>query len=120
MKNTELLIFWSTIPIRPRGGMRPGIRDLACVAQRDGKEDDLHRSLLQLYGRPMADKWLAPRPGTDAALAEAIAYVWLDEDTYDKKFIEGRTIGFEEFKKHILGKTDGIKKTPDGLRRSQG
>jgi len=67
----------------------------------------------------MADKWIAARPGTDAALAEAIAYVWLDEETYDKKFIEGRTLGFDEFKKHILGKTDGIKRTPDG-RGNQG
>ena len=66
----------------------------------------------------MADKWIAPRPGTDAALAEAIAYVWLEEDTYDKTFVEGRTLGFEQFKKHILGKEDGVKKTPRWAERS--
>ena len=47
-----------------------------------------------------------------AALAEAIAYVWIEDDTYDKKFVEGRTLGFETFKQHLLGKDDGVKKTP--------
>ena len=27
----------------------------------------------------LSDKWLAPRPGTDAALAAAIAYIWIEE-----------------------------------------
>ena len=58
----------------------------------------------------MGDKWIAPRPGTDAALAEAIAYIWIKDDTYDKFFIENRTYGFAEWKKHILGK--GEDKTP--------
>jgi trimethylamine-N-oxide reductase (cytochrome c) len=60
----------------------------------------------------LGDKWIAPRPGTDAAMAEAIAYVWIKENTYDKWFVENRTLGFEEFKKHILGEDDGTPKTP--------
>jgi molybdopterin guanine dinucleotide-containing S/N-oxide reductase-like protein len=60
----------------------------------------------------LGDKWIAPRPGTDAALAEAIAYVWLKEDTYDKFFVENRTLGFEEFKNQTLGKKDGTPRTP--------
>jgi len=35
-----------------------------------------------------SDKWLAPRPGTDAALAAAIAYTWITEGSYDKEYIE--------------------------------
>jgi trimethylamine-N-oxide reductase (cytochrome c) len=37
----------------------------------------------ELHGDTQADKWIA-RPGTDAALAEAIAYIWITEGTYDK------------------------------------
>lgn len=42
----------------------------------------------------MADKWIAPRPGTNAALAEAIAYVWLKEGTYDRDYIATHTAWF--------------------------
>ena len=35
-------------------------------------------------------------------MAEAIAYVWLTEGTYDKEYVATHTVGFEEFKNHIL------------------
>jgi trimethylamine-N-oxide reductase (cytochrome c) len=37
----------------------------------------------------------------------------MDEDTYDKAYVADRTIGFEEFKKYILGEVDGVPKTPE-------
>jgi trimethylamine-N-oxide reductase (cytochrome c) len=40
------------------------------------------------------------------------AYVWITEGTYDKWFVENRTVGFEEFRKHILGEDDGVPRTP--------
>jgi trimethylamine-N-oxide reductase (cytochrome c) len=60
-----------------------------------------------------SDKWFAPRPGTDNAMAEAIAYVWITEDLYDKEYIQTRSVGFDKWKDHILGKDDGIPKTPE-------
>ncbi len=51
--------------------------------------------------------------GTDTALAMAIAYVWLTEGTYDKEYIEKRTVGFEEFAPYVLGESDGTPKTPE-------
>jgi trimethylamine-N-oxide reductase (cytochrome c) len=51
--------------------------------------------------------------GTDTCLAMAIAYVWITEETYDKEYIKDRTIGFDEFKKYILGEVDGVPKTPE-------
>jgi trimethylamine-N-oxide reductase (cytochrome c) len=46
-------------------------------------------------------------------MAEAIAYTWIKDDTYDKWFVENRTFGFEEFKQQILGEKDGIARTPE-------
>ena len=61
-----------------------------------------------------ADKWIAPYPATDAAMAQAKAYVWITEDTYDHWFVENKTLGFEEFKKHILGEEEGgFPRTPE-------
>jgi predicted molibdopterin-dependent oxidoreductase YjgC len=41
-----------------------------------------------------ADLWLQPRPGTDIALLNGIARIILDEDLWDKEFIESRTENF--------------------------
>src|SRR5262245_8530264 len=35
----------------------------------------------------MADRWIAPRPGTEAALLLGVAKVMLDEDLYDREFV---------------------------------
>jgi trimethylamine-N-oxide reductase (cytochrome c) len=113
MKNAEMLIYWSADPDTSGKGY-------------NGQEASVWRSWLkelgikQIFIDPfenytacyLADKWIAPRPGTDAAMAEAIAYVWIKEGTYDKFFIENRTVGFEEFKKQILGEKDGTPRTP--------
>ena len=55
----------------------------------------------------------SPKPGTDAALAQAPCHVWITEGTYDKEFVEKRTTGFAEWKAHVLGEDDDIPKTPE-------
>jgi molybdopterin guanine dinucleotide-containing S/N-oxide reductase-like protein len=59
-----------------------------------------------------SDKWIAVYPGTDAALAAALMNVWITEGTYDKEYIKTHTVGFEPLRDYILGKEDGIPKTP--------
>jgi anaerobic selenocysteine-containing dehydrogenase len=45
-----------------------------------------------------ADLWLQVRPGSDAALAMAMVNVIIEEELYDKEFVENWTFGFEELK----------------------
>lgn len=59
-----------------------------------------------------ADQWIPIRPGTDAALIMAMAFVMIQEDIIDKRFIDRCTVGFDEFKTYVLGEEDGIPKTP--------
>lgn len=59
-----------------------------------------------------ADKWIPIYPNTDAALQLAIAYTWIIEDTYDKEYLKTHAVGFEKCRDYILGKEDGIPKTP--------
>ena len=47
-------------------------------------------------------------PQTDAALAQAIMYVWVKEGLYDKDYVTSRTTGFDEWKAYLLGETDGV------------
>lgn len=67
-----------------------------------------------------ADKWIPIRPNTDAALYLAIAYMWIKNEMYDKDFIETHTVGFEEFRKYVMGEEDGIPKTPEWAERITG
>ena len=113
LKHTEQIIFW-------------GVDPNTTSSLYNGQDSNLWRLWCKELGIKMifidpwcnftaatwGDKWIAPRPGTDAALAEAIAYVWIKDDTYDHWFIENKTIGFEEFKAQTLGEKDGIARTP--------
>ena len=110
LKNTEEIIFWAVDP-NTSGGVYAGqettpwrywCKDLGIKMVFIDPWCNYTASLL-------SDKWLAPRPGTDAAMAEAIAYVWIKEGTYDKWFVENRTTGFEEFKKQSSAKKDGTR-----------
>ena len=42
-----------------------------------------------------ADEWIPVNPGTEAALALAIAHVLIREDLYDRGFVEEHTTGFD-------------------------
>ena len=114
LKNTEQVVFWSVDPNTSAGGY---CGQDTVIWRHWLKELDIQCVFIDPWCNFTAvhigDKWIAPRPGTDAAMAEAIAYVWLKEGTYDKWFVENRTLGFEEWKEHILGKgEDKTAKTP--------
>jgi thiosulfate reductase / polysulfide reductase chain A len=49
-----------------------------------------------------ADEWIPINPGTDGALAMALAYVIISEDLYNKEFVKEWTVGFESYKKLVL------------------
>jgi anaerobic selenocysteine-containing dehydrogenase len=49
----------------------------------------------------MADLWLRVRPGSDLALALAMINVVINEELYDKDFIDKWTVGFEKLKAHV-------------------
>lgn len=59
-----------------------------------------------------ADRWIPILPNTDAALYLAIAHVWITEGTYDKKYVATHTYGFDKFEEYVMGKEDGVPKTP--------
>ncbi len=113
LKHTELVVHWGNDPDSTHGVYggqdsnvwRLWLKDLGV---KQVFIDPFCNYTAVIFG----DKWIAPRPGTDAAMAEAIAYVWLSEGTYDKDYVATHTIGFEEFKKHIMGEADGVPRTP--------
>ncbi len=131
-KESELIVLWSNDSITKSMYMgidtaRPFIfwKDL-------GKKVILIEPYFNDTGAAFADKWISIIPGTDAALAASIAYVWITKDTYVKEYVDTHTIGFDEehlpegapsgtsFKNYILGISDGIPKTPKWAEKITG
>ncbi len=113
LDEAELVVFWSSDPEATSGAYA-------------GHEGTVRRQWLKTLGIEcihidpyynhtaafLGGRWIAPRPGTDTALALAIAYVWIQEGLYDRWFVENRTHGFDAWKAYILGEEDGIAKSP--------
>ncbi len=59
-----------------------------------------------------ADRWIPIKPGTDAAVLVAMAYVILKEGLQDQRFIDTYTLGLDKFKDYLFGREDGVEKTP--------
>ncbi|BAI81155.1 molybdopterin oxidoreductase, molybdopterin-binding subunit [Deferribacter desulfuricans SSM1] len=49
----------------------------------------------------LADKWYPIKPGTDLALVLAVIYVIINENLYDKEFVEKYTYGFDKLVEHV-------------------
>lgn len=61
----------------------------------------------------VSSDWMAIRPNSDAAMMLALCYVLVEENLYDRHFIEQYTTGFDKVEAYIKGTTDGVKKTPE-------
>jgi len=115
LKHAEMIVFWSADPETTAGhysGMDTTIRRkwLKDLGVKMVFIDPYFNSTAILFN----DKWIAPRAGTDVALAHAIAYVWITEGLYDKEYVDTHTYGFDEWAQYILGKgEDGVPKTPE-------
>jgi anaerobic selenocysteine-containing dehydrogenase len=48
-----------------------------------------------------ADVWVPIRPNTDLAFALAMINTIINEELYDKKFVEKWTVGFDKLKEHV-------------------
>ncbi|ORA28245.1 molybdopterin guanine dinucleotide-containing S/N-oxide reductase [Mycobacterium aquaticum] len=57
-------------------------------------------------------EWHAPVPGTDVAVMLGLAYVLATEGLADRAFLDTYCTGYERFERYLLGRDDGIAKSP--------
>jgi anaerobic dimethyl sulfoxide reductase subunit A len=62
--------------------------------------------------KKLATRWIPICPGTDTALMAALLYVLITDNRLDSQFLDAYTIGFEDLAAYVLGKSDGVPKTP--------
>ena len=110
LKEAEMIVFWSSDPDKTYGYE-------GTIRRAWAKELGIKMVHIDPYlnhtAALLGGKWFAPKPGTDAALAQALCHVWITESLYDKEFVENRTQGFDEWKSYILGLTDNTPKSPE-------
>ena len=57
-------------------------------------------------------EWIAPVPGTDAALMLALCHVLDSDGLADRRFLDRYTVGYPRFAAYLRGDADGVPKTP--------
>jgi trimethylamine-N-oxide reductase (cytochrome c) len=112
-QNTKMLLFWGCDPETTPWAFDGQMASRLCYWWTDIGIKSVYICPDLNYGAAVhADKWIPILPNTDAALRLAVAYVWTTESLYDMDYIAKHSYGFEKFEEYVLGKEDGIPKTP--------
>ena len=107
VKNAKLYVTFGNNPAVTRASGGGQSWEFFSAARRNGTRMVF---IDPIYSDTMAGRnaeWIPIRPGTDAALCEAIAYVLITENLVDKAFIDRYTIGYDE---------DSLLRPPSRLR----
>ncbi len=110
---SNCLLAWSRNPFYSG---TPFVRELLDARERGLKIIDVGPLITPLTAH--ADIHLRLRPGTSGALALGLAHVIIEEDLYDRAFVEKQTLGFEEYSEYVREfpprKTEEITGVPAG------
>jgi molybdopterin guanine dinucleotide-containing S/N-oxide reductase-like protein len=113
--NCKAMIFWASDPmdcLKVRGPSWKRTRDWIAKMKQAGVRLITIDPFKTETART-SDQWVAIRPGSDAALMAAMAYYLISEKKADTAFLDTYTVGYEPFRKYIMGEADGVKKTPE-------
>ncbi len=119
--NSRYIIMWGWNPAEMRDGTNSDY--FVKLARENGARVVCIDPRHSLSAAALADEWIPIRPGTDAAMMSAMAYVMLTENLHDADFVRTHCVGFdasqmpvegaESYSDYLLGARDGIPKTPE-------
>jgi anaerobic dimethyl sulfoxide reductase subunit A len=119
--NSRYILMWGWNPAEMRDGTNSDY--FIKLARENGARVVCIDPRHSLSAAALADEWIPIRPGTDAAMMSAMAYVMLTESLYDADFVRTHCVGFdasqmtiegaESYSDYLLGVHDGIPKTPE-------
>jgi anaerobic dimethyl sulfoxide reductase subunit A len=64
--------------------------------------------------------WIQVFPGTDSSLMLAVLHELIKNNTINREYLSRFTYGFEKLEAHVLGRDDGIPKTPNWAEQNCG
>ena len=124
-KHTDLLVAFGGLPLKntfvaPGGNARHGLRQHLDAAHQRGMQI-AHFSPLRDDVVPEANaRWYPLAPLSDVAVMLALAHVLIDEKLHDTNFLERYCHGADRFIDYVLGKADGVAKTPEWAAQHSG
>lgn len=95
------------------GNSNHNISDVFATLQDRGVEFALFSPLRRDLPEWIKADWHAIRPASDTAVIIAMAHVLLVENLLDRDFLEQYCTGFSQYEAYLLGKSDGVEKTPE-------
>ncbi len=124
--NSKLVVFFGNNPAETRMSGGGPVRDLIASLKKNRVKVIVIDPRFTDTASTTADEWVPIRPGTDAALVSALAYVIITENLVDQEFLDRYCIGYDSttmpadlpeacsYKDYILGNgPDREPKTPD-------
>lgn len=121
--NARYILMWGWNPAEMRDGTNSDF--FVKLARQRGARVVCIDPRMSLSAVSLADEWIPIRPGTDAAMMSAMAYVMITEALYDAAFVASHCQGFdasqmplgledeENYRDYLLGERDGCPKTPE-------
>jgi Tat-targeted selenate reductase subunit YnfE/Tat-targeted selenate reductase subunit YnfF len=125
MQDSDLIVTFGHTAAESMSGGAGGIYDFAMAREKGAKIVAIDpRMSASMSGHP--EEWLPIRPGTDGALASALAYVLITEGLAAEDFLHSHTVGYDEttmpegappnssYQDYLLGTGyDMVAKTPE-------
>lgn len=113
-EHTELMIVFGGVPLRNTQVAYGGITEHQSTP---GFHAAINAGVRFINISPVrsdlvgSQDWLAPRPGTDVALMLGIAFELETNGLVDEQFLASHCVGYERFRRYLLGLDDGQPKT---------
>lgn len=101
--NTNCVIVWGSNPAATWPLQGAAIMD---AAERGAKLIVIDPRLSETAAK--ADIWLRLKPGTDTDLALGFLQVIIEENLFDKEFVDQWTVGFDELRAHVAWRTPEV------------
>ncbi len=122
LKEAELIVYWASDPEVTNGVYGSFEGTTRRLWAKELGIDMVHIDpYLNETAAFLGGKWIAPKPSTSPALAQAITYVWIKEGLYDRDYVEKRTTGFDRWKAYIIGEDqEGVARTPEWAEKETG
>ena len=124
IKNAERVVFWGADPLVTNDidwltTLHNGTGYIRALKEKGTKTFTINPVATDT-GEFLGSEWIAPRPGTDCALMLGMIHELVKTGTADTAFLEKYTSGWRLFLDYVLGRRDGVEKTPEWAEEKTG